>query len=328
MQHEGELIAFLRSVFDGALGDAFFDDGASLPAVRTPEHERVVTADVVVEEVHFSFALSPPASAGHRAIVQNVSDLAAMAALPVGFVWSLAIPPHLTVSSSPEGCPVAASLEWFLRGAAAAAKAYGLPLFGGDLSSTTGPLVCSVTAFGDAARPHPQRRGGRPTDRLFVGKPLGGSAHGLRALLGGAAQEGPLASCIAAHQWPTAQVELGQALAVDATALMDLSDGLALDLHRLLEASSCGAQFVPEWTAAIAPGATPEDALYGGEDYALLFALPASTSPARVAELAAIAAKDGALFEIGTLTEGPPQLQASDGHPIARRGFDHFRGPA
>jgi thiamine-monophosphate kinase len=298
--------AFAGQLATGAL--ALVDDAATLPPCP-PGRTRVVTTDVVVEEVDFSATLAPLATAGARAIVQNVSDLAAMGAAPVGFVWSLAIPPGF-------------ALEPFVEGAAAACRTFGLPLYGGDISSTSGPLVCSITAFGDVDGAPLLRGGARPGDRVFVGGTVGGSAAGLRALFAARAAGVDLAhgfdawrarlpehvaSAVDAHLQPAPQLALGQWLVGRATACLDVSDGVLLDLARMGRASKVGV--VVDGLAQAVHAAADDDTMSGGEDYVLLFALPPDIeAPARA-------------IEIGRVVEGEGLWRA--GERLAPRGYVH-----
>ncbi len=315
---EAQVLDVIRAEFKDTLGDTFDDDGAALPA-PPGNFERVVTTDVVVEHVHFSFSLSPAQTAGYRAVLQNVSDLAAMAATPVGFVWTLAIPKHHV-----EAAGLSENLTGFLRGAAEAARQDGLLLFGGDLSATNGPLTCSVTAFGDAPPKRPTRAGAKAGDRIFVGRAIGASAAGLRSLLADPSQRPSESPLLVAHERPLAQIALGHAVAPLATALMDVSDGLALDLHRLVTASNVGARLHDQWQRCVASGATVDDALYGGEDYALLFTLPPTASAATLAEIDRAAGPGGELFEVGVIDADCTGVVDGEGAPIEKRGYDHF----
>ena len=296
----------------GAWG--FDDDAAMLPPVPMGRM-RVVTTDVVVEGVDFDRALYPLVYAGARALAQNISDVAAMGAAPVGFVWSLAVPRG----------SLGADLDEFVRGAAAFAKTRRVPLFGGDLSSTSGPLVCSITAFGDVdgfpvrrsgARPCVTTCGSPPRRRLGRGPaspPEGGRARrqrqrrrrGLRRVdaraprsrgQGGARPRAPFAPD-------------GAPLAGRATSCIDISDGLAKDAHRLAAASAAALR-LDSLQLAIDPAATPEDALGGGKDYALLFTLPAGASPPIES------------VRIGRVVEGEGVWHAGD--RVVAAGFDHF----
>jgi thiamine-monophosphate kinase len=311
-------VAFGSMVAPGAWG--FSDDCAMMPPV-VGNRSRVVTTDVAVEGVDFDLALYPAMYAGYRALAQNVSDVVAKGAVPVGFVWSLAIPPHW-LEGGPEGGLEGGLVAELAKGAAVLSKLRTVPLFGGDLSSTSGPLVISVTAWGDVEGLPCRRAGARAGDELYVSGPLGASAAGLRRLRTRPAQaafDGWLrglsadeAACVRAHITP---LPADPRELVDATAAMDVSDGLLLDASRLARASGLRVELDPAGVdAAIAPGATREDALAGGEDYVLLFAAPPrERGGSRVRG-----------FRIGTLLPGEGVWEA--GKRLEPRGFDHFRG--
>jgi len=283
--------AFVGVIADGALG--FVDDVAHLPAVASG-HTRVTTVDMVVEGRDFDLSRSPPSSVGHRLVVQNLSDLASAGATPVGFVWSLALPKAFVDDVD--------ALRSFMTGAAAAAKAGGMPMFGGDLSSTTGPLMASLTAFGDVAGPPLRRDTASAGDVLYVSRALGASGAGLRHLLDDQHDH----ACVQTHEFPTAETTLGPALVGVATSCMDISDSFAKDLHRLCRASGLGAVVD---TLPVADGADLDDALFGGEDYALLFTCrPGVAPPAGTA--------------IGVVTAGHDVTW--QGQPLPARGWDHF----
>lgn len=264
---ERDLIARIAAGFAGQLLDGargFVDDGARLPAV--PEgNTRVVTTDAVVEGVDFRLDWGGPESAGHRALLQNLSDLSAMGARPVAFTWALALPR--------DWLDDAGRLDGFVRGAAALAAREGILLAGGDLSSTDGPFVAAITALGDVSGPPLGRAGARAGDGLFVAGPLGASRVGLRALIDARDD----ARARRAHLWH-ADVDLtfGRRLVGRARAAMDLSDGLGPDLARLCRASGVGARLTSLVDACAhtdAGAVSLDDALTGGEDYHLLFVL-------------------------------------------------------
>lgn len=297
---EAAWVSLVAESFAGALAEGaqgFLNDGAILPPL-SPGATRVATTDMAVEEVDFSVGLGPLASAGARAIVQNASDLAAMGATPVGFVWSLALPPAWLARDG----------EWFreyVRGAADMARALNMPLFGGDLSSTRGPMVCSLTAFGDVRGVPLTRTGARPGDALVLSRGLGGARAGLEVLLAAREAEperfapGPVAEMterfgawqaglpadrrawIDLHLWPWPELELARALVGRASACMDISDGLATDLYRLTQASGVGARLEgleALWHPRVAHDEkSRQGAIDSGEEYALLFTLPEGT---------------------------------------------------
>ncbi|MCP4500705.1 MAG: thiamine-phosphate kinase [Deltaproteobacteria bacterium] len=299
---ESDLLAIIRDKFAVTLpagAHGFSDDVAHLPPSDAGK-VRVVTCDMIVEEKDFSLTLSSAKSAGHRAVVQNLSDLASAGAVPVGLLWSLALPD----SWLKNGAEV---LKDFLEGAADVAAVEKVPLFGGDLSSTPGPMVASITAFGDVQGTPLLRSEAQAGDQIWLSRWVGGSACGLRKLLQGQRRH----PCVRVHEFPTAELEFGQELVGIATSCMDVSDGLAKDLHRLCRASQLGARLYEDSSFAH-PEATLEDALFGGEDYALLFTLARDTSPSRGILLGVMKAEKG-------VVDG-------DGQILPDQGYDHFDG--
>lgn len=232
----------------------------------------VLTHDSLAEEVHF-LSSDPPASVGWKLVAVNLSDLAAKGAEPAGVLLSM-------VLSDP---------DWdrgIIDGIEAACESYGVPLLGGDTISLPpgAPRVYGLTAIGRAGERTPSRSGGEPGDRLWLAGTIGDSAAGLALLEGSPAVSGPL---IDVFRRPIPLLEMGRALAPAAKATMDVSDGLLIDLQRLCDASGCGAKIdlesLPLSSAFIAErGSGREARLFaatGGDDYALLAALPAEVEP-------------------------------------------------
>lgn len=214
----------------------------------------LAAADVVVEGVHFDLSLGSTADAGWKALACNVSDVAAM-----GGVARSAL---VTVTA-----PERTDLDGLYDGLLEAAGSYEVALVGGDLSSGS-LLTVSVAILGETGGLAPVlRSGGRPGDELWCTGPLGASAAGLELLRRGGS--GPL--CAAYLRPRPRPLEGRLAAELGARAMIDVSDGLALDASRLAAESGCGLvlEHVP-----VAQGATLEQALGGGEDYELLFALP------------------------------------------------------
>lgn len=314
LDSEESLIDAIRALFFLAPGALeLHDDAALLPHV--PGRQRVITTDVVVEGVDFDRALCPALYAGTRAMLQNLSDLGAMGASPLGFVWSLAIPPSWSE----------AEVLDFARGAAVPAKLARCALYGGDLSRTNGPLVCSITAVGDVDGAPLLRAGARPGDDVWLSAPLGASAAGLRRLRRADAPREPAAfrawlaalpeleaRAVRAHLHPV--LPDGARLVGHANACIDVSDGLALDAHRLAHASRARLE-LDLLDAAVDPSATREDALSGGEDWALLFTARGAPPIDAV--------------RIGRVTEARTPSDVGvfvDGKALAPRGWQHF-GP-
>ncbi len=227
------------------------DDGAVL------DGGLVVATDPMVEGVHFLRSLTTLADAGWKAVARNVSDVAAMGAVP----WRCVV----SVVGADE-----AELHEVYDGLLAAAAHWDCPVVGGDLASGPG-LVVTVTILGrlPTATPALLRSGARPGDGIWVSRPLGWGAAGLRQL-----RADPAGSSDAAGWYARPRPSVGfahDARAAGATAAIDISDGLAQDLDHLARASVVGLRLdeVP-----VAKGATLDEALHGGDGYELAFACP------------------------------------------------------
>jgi len=253
----------------------------------------VLTHDTIAEGVHF-LPEDPPASVGWKLVAVNLSDLASKGAEPLAALMSATI--------SGDG-------EWeerFLSGIAAACEAYSLPLVGGDTIALPrdAPRVLGLTAIGRGGDRIPSRSGGQAGDRLWLVGLLGDANAGLAALRADPKAEGTL---VEAYRRPVPQLAAGRQLAPYANAMMDVSDGLLLDLSRLCSASGCGARIdldsLPLSRAYIAERGTDRRARLaaatGGDDYALLASLPANFDP-----LTLSLPSRTILARIGTLTEG------------------------
>lgn len=244
--------------------------------------EMVVTTDLSLEGRHFRLDWHAPDAVGHRTLARGLSDLAAMGARPVAAFLSLAAPKKLTIA----GRGVSSWVNRFYDGLLTLAERHRTPLAGGDLAEF--PQVLADIVLVGAVRQSRAllRSGARPGDEIYVTGTLGGAAAGLRALeaLSGKKAPARLAQTLKPHLFPEPRIAQGLWLARHdaATAAMDLSDGLSIDLARLCEESGVAAE-IDEATIPIAPGATVHDALHGGEDYELLFTARASTKlPRRI----------------------------------------------
>jgi thiamine-monophosphate kinase len=258
---EDETLERIRHALrNGILAAGLRDDAAVLEVPGGGS--LVVSMDSTVEGVHVDLALCQPADVGWKALMGALSDLAAMGARPLGALVALCVP---------EGGGTGDLAVGVMEGVAEASRASGCPVVGGDVSSASN-LVVSVTVLGtvEGGEPVP-RDGARPGDLVLVTGPCGGSAAGLRVLRAAGGGGGANASLAAAYRRPVARLAEGMvARLAGAAAMMDVSDGLALDLHRLATASGVG--FALDDVPVVA-GATLDEALGGGEDYELVLVI-------------------------------------------------------
>jgi thiamine-monophosphate kinase len=324
---EDELVQFIRDVLGNGI-EAFGlrDDAAVL---EVPGGGRlVVSVDSVVEGVHVDLSLCEPSDVGWKALMGALSDLAAMGAAPLGALIALCVP-----GGSGDGSLALGVME----GVAEASAAAGCPVVGGDVSGA-GELVVTVTVLGTVgsglggAGPGPvSRAGARAGDVVLVTGPCGGSAAGLRALRerrqvrvagdGMTAEAAQAAEAAEAYRRPVARLREGElARRGGAHAMIDVSDGLALDLHRLADASGVGFALddVP-----VAAGATLDEALGGGEDYELVL----TVDPAGLAGLMASFGGAGlrAPVCVGKVT-ADAGARTLGGRPLDRMGWQHTLG--
>jgi thiamine-monophosphate kinase len=261
--------------------------------------ELVFTTDMLIEDVHFRAATHRPAEIGWKALARGLSDIAAMGATPRFCLLSLALPEWA-------GSPW---IQRFYGGLLKLAQLHSVTLAGGDLAHAS-MLLCDIIVCGSLPRGTALRRAGaRPGDFIYVSGALGGAALGLESGKGAAWRR---------HLKPEPRIALGLYLreTLRASAAMDLSDGISLDLKRLCLESGVSAEL--NEPIPVFHGATLDQALHGGEDYELLFTVrPGTKVPATHAGLP--------LTRIGTIRAGKPGNVALFGRPLAARGYDHFR---
>jgi thiamine-monophosphate kinase len=330
---EFELIARHFSPLALAFPGAFqlLDDVAVIrPA---PGNELVVKTDAIVSGVDF-FSDAPADLIARKALRVNLSDLAAKGAVPRAYLLDLVLPDTIDE----------AWIAAFVGGLAHDQSTYGVHLIGGDLSSTSGPSVIAISAFGEAPIGRIIRRGGaRPDDAIFVTGTIGDAALGLRALRGILPTLAPTsaASLVDRYRQPQPRVRLGPQLIGLATSAIDVSDGLVADLRHICTVSRLSA-VIESSSVPLSPAAREairhdprhlETALTGGDDYEILFTAPA-TSAARLTELSR--ACDVAITSIGRMAipshVGRPDVVVLDdlGRPLrfASEGWSHFANPS
>ncbi|MCL2452245.1 MAG: thiamine-phosphate kinase [Alphaproteobacteria bacterium] len=289
---EDEVIATFFAPLAGPGAFGLRDDAAVLSSEQG--EELVVTKDMLTAGVHF-FADDPPNAIARKALRVNLSDLAAKAARPCGFVLGLALPEDWTN-------------EWlasFSKGLGEDAAGFGCPLLGGDIVRSCGPLILSVTAFGTVPADKIVRRGHVVAeDVIFVSGTIGDAALGLRCRRAGVPDAGWI-NCLDAVETafltsryilPQPRLDLREALRAHAHAAMDISDGFAGDLTKFLQLTGMtteisGSAIPLSEAARKALDGSPsliETILTGGDDYELLCAVPPSEAQAFAAYAAAV----------------------------------------
>jgi thiamine-monophosphate kinase len=326
---EDELIAAYFAPLAGPGAFGLRDDAALL--TQKPGHDVVVTTDMVIAGVHF-FPGDPPGAIGRKALRMNLSDLAAKGAEPSGFLLGLALPADWTTDW----------LDGFTQGLSGDAAAFNCALLGGDTVRSPGPLIISITAFGLVpAQAMILRSGAEAGDRIYVTGTIGDAALGLKLRLdeGGPARwplclsQADKAYLAGRYLLPQPRLGIRKALLAHARAAMDISDGFAGDLSKMLRLAGMTAEVkaagVPLSEAgrkilSQAPALT-ETVLTGGDDYEILCAVP----PSQAADFEAEAAAAGvAVQHVATATPGdaPPIFKDREGRELAfaRPSFQHF----
>jgi thiamine-monophosphate kinase len=252
-------------------------DDCAIYRQRGAREDLLLTTDLMIEGVHFRREDTSPAFIGHKSLARGLSDIAAMGGEPKLCLVSLAVPKTWM-----------RHVDDFYRGLLRLARQTGTQVAGGDLSSADRVMidiiVCGSVTKGMALR----RDGAKPGEAIYVSGALGRSAkRGYRLR-------------------PVPQLQLGRSLRGRASACIDLSDGLSIDLYRICEASGVSAhlEHVP-----VATGATLEQALHGGEDYELLYTGPAGLPGILVGRVVGL---------------DPAALITFRDDPLLPAGYDHF----
>lgn len=309
-----EKIKKLFGTTEGLVGIG--DDCAVIPM---GESDLLVTTDMLIEGVHFLRSDATPEQVGYKSVAVNLSDIAAMGGRPIGTFLSIALPKD-------------AQGEWaerFMEGFAEISRHYGVPLLGGDTTSSLRDVAVNVAVVGTC--PHGKailRSGARVGDTIFVTGPLGDSGAGLKLLLEKAERTPEEDFLVERHYTPTPR--LGEGLALAATglvgAMMDISDGIASDLGHILKASGVGARVELDalptseqlervcerkgWSAF-------EIAASAGEDYELLL-----TASEEITQMV-----DFPLYPIGKIIDGGAEIEWRKGDErcdFTSVGFTHF----
>lgn len=275
--------------------------------------ELLVTTDLCVEDVHFRQAWHPAVVVGHRCLARGLSDIAAMGGEPLGCFLSLGLPENL-------------SQVWannFLRGLLRLAKKFRIQLAGGDISAAP-KITADIVVTGQAPKGKAVlRSGAQPGDRVYVTGSLGASAAALKQLFAGKKLKPERSN---PHFYPTPRIEVGSYLRKHAlaTAMIDISDGLSVDLAHICDESGVAAILISN-KIPVGKNANLGLALDGGEDYELLFTAPKRAKiPSRIAGVA--------ITQIGEVRNRKDyssaiQILGDNGKvsPLPQRGWEHFK---
>ena len=275
-----------------------------------------IALDTMVAGVHFPLQTAP-FDLGHKALAVNLSDLAAMGALPVWATLGLTLPEK--------------NEEWladFSAGMGFLASKYQLQLIGGD--TTRGPLTITVQVAGEVPKGKALlRSGAKAGDLVFVSGQIGDAALGLKQVMGELSVQAPLA--LQKLYQPEPRIDLGLSLRGVASSCIDVSDGLLSDLGHILKASGVGAQIYPQLLklsssvkAHFAAMGGWQTVLNGGDDYELCF----TAAPEHQEQIFAFGRQRGcAISCIGEIVP-TPGLECLDQHgqklSLSVAGYDHF----
>ena len=300
---ELDFIDWIRSRSDFDRARVPVGPGDDSAVINCGDEQILVATDQVLDGVHFVLADHGPEAAGRKAMARNLSDLAAMAAVPLGAVAAVALPKGTTRGDA----------EGIYHGLRNVGDEFDCPLVGGDVGSWSGPLSICVTVFGRPSVARPVLRSGALAgDAICVTGALGGAWKSRRHL----------------EFVPRVAEAVRLAKQYDLHAMIDISDGLAVDLGRLCAASGVAAEVV----AADVPiqadvegadaAARLAAAMSDGEDYELLFALPAE----QAGQLVACQPLAVAVSRIGDFAEGSKlSLIRPDGsrEELMPQGWEH-----
>jgi thiamine-monophosphate kinase len=300
-------------------GEVLQGIGDDCAVLRTPAAlDLLVTTDFSLEGVHFRRDWHSPESVGHRCLTRGLSDIAAMGGTPVAAFLSLAVSMNV-------------HQHWvtgFVRGLLKLANQYHVTLAGGDTAESPNRILADIIVLGSVPKGRAiLRSGARPGDRVFVSGDLGGSAAAIGQLRSGHSKAVELPGFLR-HFWPQPRIDLGRILQERklASAMIDTSDGLSSDLAHICEESRVGAEINSASIPRARVGSPTrqvdlESALHGGEDYELLFTVPARKKlPAKLAGVA--------LTEIGRITKSRGiVLRDAKGRrrKLEPSGWEHFR---
>ncbi len=323
------LIDKIAETVSGAAGNAVVGIGDDAAVIRSnSDHLTLLSTDAFVEGVHFDLAYFSFYQLGWRVLAATVSDIAAMGGVPTCAVFSLALPQAMNSED----------VEAFYRGSAALAALVGTEIVGGDIVASTGGLFISISVMGEVAARHLKlRSNAHDEDAILVTGTPGRSHAGLRILTSRPETAERYEGVVASHRTPQPRVDFVRFLTAnfELHAMIDLSDGLASEIHHICHQSGVGARvyrpsLLPDRQTTEVAKLLGEDAfdyvMFGGEDFELLFTAPSESAPAIVSQAAAeFGLRVSKIGEISGGATGVRLYQdAETWQELPRKGFDHF----
>lgn len=314
MRTEFEFIKNLGESFNLSL---IGDDCAVLP--KDPENDLLVTTDTLVEDVDFQLEWTIPKLLGHKALAMSLSDIAAMGGKPTFSMLSIGVPEKIWKTDF---------MDKFYEGYMSLAKKFGVKLAGGDISKTPDRLVIDSIILGTVKKDKAILRStAKDGDLIYVTGYLGGAGAALRLLKDGNRLGTEFDDLLLKQLRPSPRVNAGMVMAdVEvATAMIDLSDGLAGDLRHICEASNVGAKIhaerLPIYKSVISVSSSFSEslelALFGGEDYELLFTANKKKSVETLIHA----------FPVGEITKNTGNIELLINNKLeilSSQGFTHF----
>lgn len=301
------------------------DDCAVIPI--DDEKSQLITTDTLVDSIHFISAKTKPVDLGYKALAVNLSDIAAMGGTPKYAFLCLTTPQDIEV-------------EWydkFFEGFKLCCDQFEVKLLGGDMTKTSSHLVITVTVLGIAAKDKIKYRStAKPGDLICVTDKIGDSVGGLYAYLNELPSSEAVEYLKNAHFKPHPHIAEGKWLAAQSGvhAMLDISDGIESDIHRIMEKSGCGAEIeltrlpLSDWFIKVAKEQNWqmwELAFTGGEDYCLMLTVDPQDYDDLAEKYALLFDKN--LSRIGHITDQNELKLTFEGknHQIRKRGYNHFR---
>ncbi|MGD2086165.1 MAG: thiamine-phosphate kinase [Candidatus Aminicenantes bacterium] len=311
--NEADFVTFLQDTFPFSHGKGIGDDAS---VVKSGDGYQLVTKDILIENIHFKLNHFTLEELALKALAVNLSDIAAMGGEPQYFYLGLGVPPEMKKK------------KWlnFFMGLEKGCQQWHVELAGGDFSLSE-RMVISITVMGKATNPI-YRHNAQTQDLVGITGVTGESAIGLKLLLKGTGR----GYFVDRHKQVTPEIQKGKILSRYVNAMIDLSDGLLMDLNRVLTASRKGARLVYE-KLPVTPNMKKicrengwneyEIVLGGGEDYVLLFTISREN-------LLKLEKENPGYYIIGEVTAPPGRLKVEHlGKEIQTTslGYDHFSTP-